>query len=98
MKPRWMRIAPGRTELGYDGVLDLWNLKGNQIGDDGLMAIAEVIAAGAMPRLKAKGLQTMFNPASRAAQDALRKAFSNERAGRDGVVGVRGRVASPAVP
>ena len=20
-----MRIAPGRTELGYDGVLDLWN-------------------------------------------------------------------------
>lgn len=54
------------------------NLMKNSIGDAGMDALANVILAGGLPKLRKKGLQAHFNPASRQAQAKVQEALKRQ--------------------
>ena len=55
------------------------NLMRNKMGDAGLMALTQVIRSGAMPKLREKGMQVLFNPASKRAQAEMKEALKDRK-------------------
>ena len=55
------------------------NLIKNQISDDGVHALAAVVASGAMPKLKPRGLMLSFNRANKGSLDEVKAAFKSRK-------------------
>ena len=51
------------------------SLMRNKVGDEGCEALATLLAAGAMPKLKARAVALGFNPASKKAQASVTAAL-----------------------
>ena len=57
------------------------DLSKNQIGDEGMRALAGLIASGAMPKLRSKSLVLTFNRAHKHALDEVKAAFKSRKEG-----------------